>query len=153
MNRLKGLSTNGVSVIAFMPIRPIYAEKIVSGDKLYEFRKAAIRDDLTHIIIYASSPVKKIIGVAEVERVKISSPTTIWESTKHAAGISRKGYREYFRGKKRAYAIQIKKVLALQNCVSPNEINNGFKVPQSFTYVDDIFFNKVLKIGKVANVC
>lgn len=130
-----------------MPIKPIYAEKLLSGNKRYEFRRAAIRSDLTHIIIYASSPLKKIIGIAEVGEVKVASPTVIWENTKHVAGISRRNYREYFHGKKQAHAIQINKVLALQNRIKPEDINNGFKVPQSFAYVDDAFFRKVLTKG------
>lgn len=68
--------------------------------------------------------------------------------TKHAAGISRKLFREYFQGKKTAYAIQIKKVYPFNRVVDPSEIENGFKIPQSFSYVNTAFFRKVLMKGQ-----
>ncbi len=70
MTRSKKLSVNNDSVVAFMPIKPIYAEKLIKGEKKYEFRKTAIRSDLSHIIIYATSPVKKIIGIAEIKGIQ-----------------------------------------------------------------------------------
>ena len=148
MTRSKKLSVNNDSVVAFMPIKPIYAEKLIKGEKKYEFRKTAIRSDLSHIIIYATSPVKKIIGIAEIKGIQESSPTATWDMTKHVAGISRKLFREYFKGKKRAYAIQIKEVYPFSRAIDPSEIKNGFKIPQSFSYVNIAFFQKVLRKGQ-----
>jgi len=147
MFHLKKLLLNGGSVIAFMPIKPIYAEKLIAGIKKYEFRKTTIRDNLSHIIIYATSPVKKIMGAAEVKEVQSLSPTKTWEKTKHAAGISRKLFRNYFKGKKVAHSIQIKEVISFKNWVDPDQIDNGFSVPQSFSYVNQDFYNKVLRRG------
>ncbi|MBI3573671.1 ASCH domain-containing protein [Candidatus Kaiserbacteria bacterium] len=138
---------NGESVIAFVPIKPIYAEKIISGIKRYEFRRNSIRNNLGHIIIYASSPIKKIIGVAEVRGVAGLSPSAAWESGRHAAGISRRDYRQYFQGKKRAYVIQIKRVHPLNRWVCPSDIDDKFCVPQSFSYVDANFFQRVVEKG------
>ena len=134
-------------VIAFMPIKPIYARKLMSGEKKYEFRKSPINIDLSHIIIYASSPVKKVIGLAEVKRVLVTSPSAVWSQTKHAAGIAKKAYEDYFAGKKQAYAIEIKKIVHLAKEIAPVELENGFKVPQSFSYVDTKFYLKVAKKG------
>ena len=44
MTRLKKLSANNDSVVAFMPIKPIYAEKLIKGEKKYEFRKKLLHD-------------------------------------------------------------------------------------------------------------
>ena len=138
---------NGNSSIAFMSIKPMYADKILTGGKKFEFRKTSIREDLSHIIIYSTSPIKKIIGIAEVECVHSLSPTAIWEMTKKVSGISRKLFREYFKNKKMAYAIKIKKVIPLDKPISPKEIEERFNVPQSFSYVNQLFYNKVLQIG------
>lgn len=147
MNLFGKSSDTEKCVIAFMPIKPIYARKLMSGEKKYEFRKSPINDNLTHIIIYASSPVKKVIGLAEVKRVLVTSPSAVWTQTKHAAGIARKEYDNYFAGKKQAYAIEIKKVVHLAKEIAPIELENGFKVPQSFSYVDSKFYLKVAKKG------
>ncbi len=135
------------SIIAFMPIKPVYAEKIINGSKKFEFRRAPIRSDLTHIIIYSSSPVKKIIGVAEVEKVIVDAPSAIWEKTKNNAGISRNEFRKYFHGKKYAFTICVKRIISLQIPISPSEIMNNFRIPQSFSYVDCDFLENALSIG------
>lgn len=147
MTRLKKLTVCKNSIIAFMSIKPIYANKIIAGIKKYEFRKTAIREKLSHIIIYSTSPEKKIIGIAEVEAVHSSSPTAIWERTKNAAGISRKLFREYFKNKKIAYAIKIKKVIPFDKPITPKEIEKCFNVPQSFSYISHLIYNKTLRIG------
>jgi predicted transcriptional regulator len=134
-------------VVAFMPIKPTYAMKLIAGLKKYEFRRTAIRQDITHIIIYASSPVKKIIGIAEVESVNVASPTAIWESTKRDAGITRKEYRKYFQGTNRAVAIKIKDVIRLTCDIEPDKIRDGFKVPQSFLYIDMDFVKGMIHKG------
>jgi predicted transcriptional regulator len=148
MNSLRGSSTRQRSAIAFLPIKPEYAHRIVSGEKRFEFRRASFASNLSHIVIYASTPVKKIIGVAEVSSIGISSPSATWESTKHAAGISREAFRKYFFGKQRAYAIALESVRALEAWLSPHEVEEGFRVPQSFTYVDRPFLERVIKRGR-----
>jgi len=151
MSHSKRLSKNANSVIVFLPIKPIYAKKLIAGEKKYEFRKRGFRLDLTHIIIYASSPLRRIVGVAEVQRVIVDSPTATWERAKQAAGISRKAYREYFQGKSKAYAIKISKIIPFSNWIDPVSLENGFKVPQSFSYVDHLFFHRALSVGKATH--
>lgn len=130
-----------------MPIKPIYAGKIIDGSKKFEFRRASIKGDLTHLIIYASSPVKRIIGVAAVEGVDISCPIEAWGQAKHAAGITQEGFFEYFQGKEKAVTIKLKDVLPLDRGVCPKEIEDNFKVPQSFKYVKPDFLEDVFSKG------
>lgn len=133
--------------IAFMPIKPIYADKIIEGSKRFEFRKVSIKHDLTHLVIYASSPVKRIIGVAVVEGVEISRPLETWGLTKHAAGISQEDFFEYFEGKDKAVTIKLQQVMPLDRGVCPKEIESDFKVPQSFKYVAPDFLQDVIEKG------
>lgn len=147
MSSLTGLEPKRNSAIAFLPIKPEYARRIVAGEKRFEFRKASFASPVSHIVIYASTPVKKIIGVAAVTSIDICSPSATWENTKHAAGISRRAFREYFYGKKLACAIVIDEVKELDRWVSPHEIVEGFKVPQSFVYVKPPFLKRLLKKG------
>ena len=141
---------NNKKIVAFMSIKPVYANKLISGEKKYEYRKTSINKALTHIIIYSTSPEKKILGVAEVNGIKSASPTATWERTKHLGGISRRLFREYFKNKKTAYAIEIKKIIPFKALITPSEIDGGFTVPQTFSYVSEEFFNRVLIKGKRA---
>lgn len=43
-----------------LSIHPCYIEKIFSGEKLYEFRKI-ISSDIQNIVVYATSPIKKLL--------------------------------------------------------------------------------------------
>lgn len=140
------------SKIAFMPIKPIYAGRLLEGTKKYEFRKTNIKGNLSHIIIYASSPVKKIIGVAEVGSIETSCPLHLWENTKDEAGISHRAYMEYFNGSDKACAISIKHIFPLKNHLKPCEITDDFIVPQSFRYVDATFLKAVFQKGMARDV-
>jgi len=139
---------SGALRIAFMPIKPVYAEKIIDGSKKFEFRRASIKGDLTHLIIYASSPVKKIIGIASVDGVDVSCPLEAWGNAKHAAGISQEAFLDYFQGKEKAVTIKLRDVLQLDREVCPKEIEAGFKVPQSFKYVHSDFLHDVFTKGR-----
>lgn len=151
MRTLSEWSTNGESVIAFMPIKPEYAQRILTGEKQFEFRRTSIRPDLTHLVIYSSSPIKRIVALAEVDFVEMGSPSTLWERTKHAAGISREKFRKYFSGKESAVAISLKRVFPLLSELEPSEIEEGFSIPQSFRYVDAEFLGKVVSLGFVSD--
>jgi len=147
MNHSKKSCGNVRPVVAFMSIKPPYALKLVAGDKKFEFRKILPKQKVSHIVIYATSPMKKIVGVAEVESIDVASPAITWEKTKHAAGISYDAYMEYFKNVKQAVAIKIKNITRLSNFIEPDRIRKGFKVPQSFLYTDSDFMEKVLRAG------
>lgn len=139
--------------IVFLPIKPLYAERIIRGDKIFEFRRRPISADVTHIIVYASSPKKRIVGVVEVNSVICASPNSVWRMTIDGAGISRKEYCDYFNGTDKAYALVLKPegVQRLTNELSPSEIQKDFKVPQSFMYVDKNFLKAVISKGCVGS--
>lgn len=139
------------SVIAFLPIKPVYANRILDGSKKYEFRRSRLRQDITHVVIYSTSPVKKIVGVAEVGRVTAASVSTAWRQTREDAGISRSDFNAYYVGAQSAVFISLRRVLRLKKQLDPIEIRSGFKVPQSFSYVDESFIKRVLFSG-VRNV-
>jgi adenylate kinase len=87
-----------------------------------------------------TAPVMKIVGIVKVKRVLEGSPSAIWEKTKTGGGITRKFYREYFKGKKKAFAIELGDVTPLNYWVNPKTIDPDFRAPQSFQYVDTSFY-------------
>ncbi len=130
-----------------MPIKPHFANKIISGEKKYEFRRVPLKYSLSHIIIYSSSPVRNIIGIAVVKDVIISSVNQAWARTRHAAGIERDEFIKYFDGKNTACVIELDKTISFYNSFSPYEIEHDFHVPQSYKYVTTKFLVKVFRKG------
>lgn len=134
-------------LIAFMSVKPEFAKKLMSGEKKYEYRKTSINNSTMYIIIYSTSPEKQILGIAKVKRIISGSPAATWEKTKRFGGISRTLFREYFKNKKLAYAIEIENVVGFDIKFSPTEINKVFNVPQSYRYVSEDFYRKTISKG------
>lgn len=118
-----------------LSIKPKYAKVILQGEKEYEFRKKRCRDDITKIVFYSSSPQKQVVGEAEIEEIIEGSPTRIWEIAKHAAGITRKAFYDYYRGRHTAVAYKLKNVVVYEE---PKELSDyGIShAPQSYVYLD-----------------
>ena len=51
-----------------LSIHPNHIEKILSGDKRYEYRKH-IPQDINYIIVYATAPTKKVVAIIEIDMV------------------------------------------------------------------------------------
>lgn len=135
------------SKVAFLPVKPVYAEKLINGSKHFEFRRRPMSADVTHIVVYASSPYKRILGIVHVSSVESGSVRSVWNRTRQSAGISRPEYFNYFAGASVAYVIAIDptKTLRLERCISPSEVEEDFVIPQSFKYVDGEFVEALLE--------
>ena len=119
----------------FLSIKPKYANVVLQGEKEYEFRKKRCRDGVTKIVFYSSSPQKQVVGEAEIEEIIEGSPTKIWEIAKHAAGITRKAFYDYYRGRHTAVAYKLKNVVVYEE---PKELSD-YRIshaPQSYVYLD-----------------
>lgn len=117
-----------------MSIKPEHVQNIIKGIKKYEYRKSTAKQDISSIIIYETTPVKKIVAEAEIIDILMYSPTELWELTKNEAGISKKFFDEYFEGRKIAYAYKLGKINIYDE---PKTLSDyGIKVaPQSFVYI------------------
>lgn len=118
-----------------LSIKPEFVKKIFSSEKRYEFRKVIFKNkDIKKVVIYASSPVSKIVGEFTIETVVQDKPETIWKLTKNYSGVNEDYFKQYFKGKNKAYAIKFKRVVQYQKSIELNEI--GVKcAPQSFMYL------------------
>lgn len=121
--------------VALMSIHPEYAEALLDGTKTVELRRSRFANDISHILIYATSPVQKVLGWAKTGPIKEGSPTRIWETHKGQAGISRSTYRAYFQGSRRAIAIHVMSPQWLPTPLSLSEIDDGLQAPQSWRYL------------------
>lgn len=118
-----------------LSIKPQFAEKIFDGTKKFEFRRTLFKNKtVTKIVVYASSPISKIIGEFEIEEILHADLDFLWKSTEEYAGISKQYYFDYFQGKKIGYAIKIKEAKKYKDSYSIEE-KYGIKAPQSFAYI------------------
>ena len=118
-----------------LSIKPEFANKIFAGTKKYEFRRAIFRNpNVKKVIVYSSSPVQKIIGEFEIDRIITHDLDTLWGKTKRHSGISEEFFFEYFGDKEHGFAIKIKtpKLYKKPKCI--REDYNLFP-PQSFLYL------------------
>ena len=121
-----------------LSIIPKYVNEIVNGTKRYEFRKSVFRKraDVGKVYIYASSPVKRIVGAFTVKSIIEERPEELWRKCEEFSGISEVEFFGYFRNKDKGYAIEIG-VLELFDPIDPKDHVPDFSPPQSFCYTDE----------------
>ncbi len=118
-----------------MSIKPQFVDKILTGEKTYEYRKNVCRRSVRKIYIYSTVPVKRIVGEAEIDRIIVEKPEKLWEMTKKSSGIDKVFYDEYFRDREVAVAYKLKNIIEYSEMRLLREF--GIETaPQSYRYVN-----------------
>ena len=113
-----------------MSIKPRFAEAILRGEKTMEFRRT--RPGLepgTRVLIYASAPVKAVVGWFEVGQIHDLSPERLWGHAAACGGVTRDEFDAYFAGCELAFGIE----LARTGRIEPT--SPGIRPPQSWQYL------------------
>src|SRR5690349_9964561 len=93
-----------------LSIKPEFANKIFEGTKRVEFRKVIFKNEkIKTVIVYASSPVRKVIGEFEIDAIINHDIKTLWQLTQNDSGITEEYFYKYFSNKNEGFAIKIKK--------------------------------------------
>ena len=121
-----------------LSIKPKYIEEIEKGFKLYEFRRIIFKKATNEIFVYATAPIKQIVGKICVDTIIEDTPKNLWTKFKKNAGINKRDFFEYFSGKEKGYAIKIKYFESFKEPINPYIENPKFVPPQSYAYVDNI---------------
>lgn len=121
-----------------LSIKPKYVKEIEDGAKLYEFRKSIFKQDTDEIWVYASAPIKQIVGKIYIDEIIEDTPKNLWSNCKKYAGICRNDFFKYFAGKEKGYAIKIKEYEIFDEPINPYVENDNFTPPQSYAYLDNI---------------
>jgi len=120
-----------------LSIKPEFAEMIFAGTKKFEFRRSVFKNpDVRTVVVYASSPVQKVIGEFEIETIIKDEPEALWQQTNEYAGISKDFFLSYFLNKSCGYAIKIKRVKRYDKELCLRADFNATP-PQSFMYLDN----------------
>lgn len=75
--------------IVLLSIKPQYARLIIDGSKRVEFRKTRFSRTPTQAIVYAGSPVMRVLGHVEVAEVRVDSPEALWSRYADATALER----------------------------------------------------------------
>ena len=119
-----------------LSIKPEFVNKILSHEKLYEFRKCIFKQEVERIYIYSTYPVKKIVGYFEVTDIICASPEELWELFSEVSGICKNEFFEYYFGVEKGFAIKIDNLVIFDEFIDMDMIDD-FKAPQSFCYVEN----------------
>lgn len=120
-----------------LSIKPQFVEKIFEGTKKFEFRRLLFKNkEVKKILIYASSPISKVVGEFDIEEVIHMELNSLWQKTSKQSGITKEYFFDYFKGKENGYAIKIKRFKMYKEHLAIEE-TFGVKAPQSFAYVKE----------------
>ena len=115
-------------------IKPEYVEKIFNGTKKYEYRTKLAKRNVGKLVVYCTTPIKKIVGEVDVVKTLTDKPDALWEKTKEFSGSEKDGYDEYFKNHKEAnaYVLENPRLFDKPKLL----LDYGIKsAPQSFCYI------------------
>lgn len=114
-------------------INPEHVNNIINGTKKYEYRTKVAKKDINKLIIYETTPIKKVVAEAGIIEVLALEPNALWEETKEFSGVTKKFFNDYFKNRKVAYAYKLGKIKVYDEPKSLAEF--WLKTaPQSFVY-------------------
>lgn len=120
-----------------LSIKPKYANAILLGQKLVEFRKLVFKKEIERVYIYSSAPEQRIIGYFTIEDIISDTPKKLWQEFSEVGSISEEDFFDYFANKKIGYSIKIKDVTRFRRSKNPKEIFENFVPPQSYMYCEE----------------
>ena len=129
--------------VVLMSIQPRFVQSIFDGEKKVEFRKTRFAMDVSHVVIYATLPIGKIVGYFEVKAISIASPKELWKQYKEISGVQPNFFYNYYENSTWGVAIEIGKVYELKNFLLPSLLTSV--IPQSYLYIDSREFEKIVQ--------
>lgn len=137
-------------------LKPDYAELVFAGTKKAELRRR-ISADLSNrdVFIYVSSPVMELRGGFRIGQVWEGTPNQIWSTVRSYAGITRRGFDEYYEGQNIAYALEIVDVWQYRYPRTLSQLREQFAnfiAPQSYRYAKEEEIRSFRALKRVSNV-
>ena len=118
-----------------MAIHPRYADAILDGTKQVEFRKRRVAPDITKVLIYATSPIQKVVGSFTISDIVVDAPDLIWDEFGEFGVIERAAFAEYYATSDAAVAIRVEGTERFERPLALSELEPSPSIPQSFSYL------------------
>ncbi len=126
-----------------LSIKPQYSEKIMQGLKTVELRRrfpvSAPKGTVAYI--YSTSPVRAMVGMAEIDRITKLPINDLWDQFSSTAFIEQSDFFRYFEGVEFGYALHFKRPTSFSKPLPLDYLRSeyGFEPPQSFLYAKHNF--------------
>ena len=124
-------------------IHPEHIDNIMSGKKVFEYRKILPKHDILFLVLYCTAPVKKITAVAEVLGRVVGSPAHVWNVTSFGSGIPRRIYHNYYSARQSASSFVLGNVYEITNPMNLSDLPGKKTPPRSFYYLSDADMKEV----------
>lgn len=134
-------------IIALLSVSPVYADRILSGMKQVEFRRSIFRDTVTHVVLYATSPVQRVVGFFEVNGIDEGPPSELWRRYQTTGSVNEEYFWAYYKGLARGYAIRVGRVYPLKVPVRLVDLCGIDGPPQSFRYLDSSIISELSRLS------
>lgn len=122
-------------------LRPRFAELVLSGLKTTELRRGPSRVTPGMIaLIYASTPLRALLGAVQITEVHTYAPSTVWRRWGPTTGLRRGEFDGYVAGCDRVTAMLLGARCMFPEPVSLSELrarSASFVAPQSYRYLDE----------------
>jgi predicted transcriptional regulator/DNA-binding XRE family transcriptional regulator len=128
----------GINKDVVFSIHPGHADKILTGEKTVELRRKFTEEFEPGglAMIYSTSPIKALTGVAKIQDVQRLKLPTLWKEHRSKFCVRKDDFDSYFSGLERGYAIILNAAQPLPRPIYLHELRArcGFAPPQSFQY-------------------
>ena len=108
----------------------------MNGTKRVEFRKVKFQRNVRHVVVYASSPISKVVGYFTVAGIDEGTPSALWKKYGNVGGIEENEFNDYYQRTGNAIAINVGEVKTLPRPIPLGSLQRNLSVPQSFTYLN-----------------
>lgn len=128
-----------------LSIKPKYADLILAGSKRVELRRSWPANDIGVMVLYASAPVQRLVGVAYINHINECGLNELWAVAEaYGGGVTYEELKDYVHGKKTAFGVMIERVEMAKVRVDPKELFQEFVPPQSFSYLSPADFQRTI---------
>lgn len=128
--------------LALMSIKTKHSQKIFSGTKIWEFRKAPPKlkeGESLEIVVYSSQVERAIVGKFSVERIVSSKLEELMQETGYGKDMDAlEWFRSYYSNKELCSAIKISDPVLFETPITLAMIKKeipSFCPPQNFVYI------------------
>jgi predicted transcriptional regulator len=118
----------------FLPIKPQWAVAILEGTKKWELRTQRPSIDAGDVVVlYASSPLRAVVGSFIAGEVVSGTPQAVWNSVRGEIASTRASYFEAFGNTPVLHAIQVKRPRRIDPYTPPFTVGQGWRFLDSRT--------------------
>ena len=122
-----------------LSLKPFYADLVFKGLKTVELRRRIARDvEGRDVLIYVSSPDRKLRGGFRVDKVWEDTPDAVWREVADLVYVDQATFESYYKDRPTAFALGIVDAWEYKNPISLNKLRSKFSnfvVPQSWRYL------------------